>query len=327
MKRLQNRIAESRYALPLTALYAIGVWQLAGLTDQRLYVQLATLAVSTYLMVELNNSNALIRIYSRMVSCAFLMLTAMVPFLFRSFPCELLMLCIITFYTIILQTYQDKHSPGLTFYAFLCLGIASVVYVKVLYFVPFIWILMASRLQAFSGRMLVASLLGLIAPWWFIVTWCFFNGDWTWLATHFEQLYTFEPPFGNLRSVADGVWPVAFSQQPATGLQLLISIAFVLLLSLIGTVHYLRNNSRDKIRTQMIFEMIIILQLLTTAFAIVQPSQASMLLTILIINASVLAGHFIALTNTRLTNILFCLLVATCLLITAYNLWTPSLPF
>ena len=358
MKRLQNKIAESRYALPLTALYALGVWLVgppfrppeggnpgADLSSSLLplpsYLLLLTsylsplfLAVSTYLMVELNNANALTRIYSRMVSCAFLVLTSLSPLFFRSLQCELLMLCVITFYTIILHTYQDKQSPGLTFYAFLALGTASVVYVKVLLFVPLLWLLMGTRLFDLSPRTFVASLLGLAAPWWFIVPWCYFSGETPWLADHFTALVTFEPPHDLLPSGAWGAFTPPLGERLRVG-ELCsgmagrgssLSLPFVLLLSLIGTVHYLRHSSQDKIRTQMIFEMIIILQLATAVFALVQPSEAPVLLAILIVNASVLIGHFIALTSTRLTNILFCLLVAASLLITASNLWMLSLP-
>ncbi len=313
IKRLQNRIAESRYALPLAALYVMGVWYLYGAVEQKLYIPFATLIVSTYLMVELNNANALIRIYSRMVSCSFLMLTTMASFLFSSLRCELVMLCVITFYTIILHTYQDKSAPGLAFYAFLSLGIASVIFVKILFFVPFLWLLMGFRLLAFSPRMFIASLLGLIAPYWFILPWCFYRGDLSWLTAHFTELTTFEQLFGGLPMVVDE--------------HLWITIAFVIFVSFIGIVHFLRNSSMDKIRTQMIYEMLIILQLLTITFAVLQPSQADVLLGILIINASILIAHFIALTNTKLTNIMFCILVTLVLLITGYNLWMPSLLF
>ena len=150
MKRFQNKVAESRYALTLMAIYALGVWYLGGLVENQLYLQLAFLGVSTYLMMEINNSNALIRIYSRMVSCSFLALTSMATFLFPSLRESIVQLCLITSYTIIFHIYQDKDSPGLMFYAFLCLGIASVLFIQVLYFVPLLWLLIGFKMMAFS---------------------------------------------------------------------------------------------------------------------------------------------------------------------------------
>ena len=64
-KRLQNRVAESRFAFPVAVVYAAVVWMMAGLVGSSLYLQLGVFAVSTLMMVTLNNTNALIRIYSR----------------------------------------------------------------------------------------------------------------------------------------------------------------------------------------------------------------------------------------------------------------------
>ena len=68
-KRIKNRIAGSRFAFPVMAVYGIVVWLLAGAAGEMWWAQFAMYAVSTLLMVMLNNSNSLIRIYSRMVSC------------------------------------------------------------------------------------------------------------------------------------------------------------------------------------------------------------------------------------------------------------------
>ena len=62
IKRLQNRISESKMALPITTFYGILVWMAAGLFHEGWWIQFALFALSTYLIVELNNSNALIRI-------------------------------------------------------------------------------------------------------------------------------------------------------------------------------------------------------------------------------------------------------------------------
>lgn len=84
IKRAQNRIAQSRWSLPVTAIYGILVFLLSGMAEQRLWPQLLIVSASTMMMVVLNNSNSLIRIYSRMVSCSFCAAMFMMPFLFTS---------------------------------------------------------------------------------------------------------------------------------------------------------------------------------------------------------------------------------------------------
>ena len=69
----------------------------------------------------------------------------------------------------------------------------------------------------------------------------------------------------------------------------------------------------DKIRTRMIFEMFITIDILTIIFIILQPQHINTLLTIMIVNTSCLFAHYIALTKTRVTNIVcilaFCLTI------------------
>ena len=70
----------------------------------------------------------------------------------------------------------------------------------------------------------------------------------------------------------------------------------------------------------MIYEMLITLAAFTAALAVLQPANAGQLTGILIVNASILAGHFFALTCTRFTNIAFILLALLALAATAFNM-------
>ena len=79
-KRRQERIATSRLTLPLTALYGAVVALLAGAVQQGLWVQTACLFIATETIAMLNNHYSLTRVYSRMLSCTYLMLSAAVCF-------------------------------------------------------------------------------------------------------------------------------------------------------------------------------------------------------------------------------------------------------
>ena len=311
MKRFQNKVAESRYALPLMAMYALGIWLLGGLAEGKWYPQFAMLMLSTYLMVELNNTNALLHMYSRMVSCTFLALTSMAVFLFPSVKVAICMLSVIMFCTLIFHTYQDKESPGLTYFAFLCLGIASCVFIQIVLFVPFIWLMMAFYLMAFSSKMLWASLLGLITPYWFTTGIAFYLDKQDLLITHFKSLISFQPIFDYSY--------LTINQQ--------ITFVFVLLMALISIIHYLWKNRLDRIRTRMIYHFFIMFDLLIILFIILQPQHFSVLFGLMIVCTSPLIAHFIAHTQSRLSNITFYGLLLITLLLTALNLWTYSSTF
>ena len=168
MKRIQNRLAESRYALPFVAVVAVAVYLAAGLFTHNLWAEFGMLMLATYLMVLMNNHHALIRIYSRMVSCAFLVFSMTSLFLFPHIQSGVAALGFATFYTLLFHSYQDKQATGIVFYAFVCLGVVSMIWMRVLWLLPVLWILLATKMLAFSSRTLLASLMGLTLPYWLV---------------------------------------------------------------------------------------------------------------------------------------------------------------
>ena len=77
--------------------------------------------------------------------------------------------------------------------------------------------------------------------------------------------------------------------------------------------------------------MFITVDIATVVFIIMQPQHFDILIRIAIVNTSPLIGHFISLTNTKLTNItcIVLMIIALSIPIVTYflGLWTPSLTF
>jgi len=261
-------------------------------------------------MMELNNINVLIRIYSRMVSCSFLLLTAMAAMTFCDMQGSIVQLCMISFYMAIFQAYQDKEAPGWVFYAFFCLGLASLTFIQIVFFVPFLWIMQGRYLMAMSWRNFWAGIVGLITPYWFIGAYYVISNQTESLVKHFLAIADFQPLFVYQKDE-----------------HLMVTLGFVVILGIIGSIHFLRNSFFDKIRTRMIYYMLMSMLFLAVVFIVLQPQHARVLLRIITISSSILIAHYIALTKTRLTNISFILIVILTLILTVYNLWIPSLLF
>lgn len=304
MKRLQNRIATSRWALPVTVAYGLVISLAAGLLMENMWLNFALLIVSTVMMAELNNSNALIRIYSRMVSCSFLVMTSMSLFLFRTINVAVVQITFITFLLFLLRTYQKPNATGLTFYAFCALGIGSIVFPQILLFLPVLWIVMAVCMQSFSPRVLLSSVFGIITPYWFVVAWLIYTDNINWLGSHFLSVFQFGKPF-----FAAGV-----------GLHEWLTFAFVLLCAIIGGVHFVLFSYQDRIRIRMIYELFITLNCITVIFAILQPQHFDFLLGMSIVLTAPLIGHWLALTHSRLSNIVSMVLAAIAFGLTLFNL-------
>lgn len=291
--------------MPIITLYGIGVWLLAGVLTNHWWWQLACFAITTYLMVELNNINALIRIFSRMVSSAFIALTCCACFLFPNLHEAIMLTCLTAFIVLLFQTYQNKDAAGITYYAFLLFGVTSMVYVHILFFLPLIWLMMITNTMSLSWRTWTASLFGLLTPYWFGIVWLIYQHDYTLVIEHFSALAVFDEPF-NLYGVTTG--------QKAT-------LALVVLMAVIGSIHFIRKNYLDKIRIRMFYGFFMWMDLAALVFLLLQPQHFNAMLLIMILNTSPLIAHFAALTSTKLTNIVFLALSMATLFLTAYNLW------
>ena len=121
---------------------------------------------------------------------------------------------------------------------------------------------------------------------------------------HFAELAQFEP----------------LLQYEALDIHRIATFGLVVLLAVIGITHYMRNSYQDKIRTRMIFEMFITVDILSFVFIILQPQHFDNLLPIIIVNTSCLFAHYVALTRTWLTNVTFIVMCLATLGLTIFNL-------
>lgn len=306
IKRTQNRIAESRWALPICAAYTLLICLISGLFSEGIWAQLALTVIATLLMVELNNRNSLIRIYSRMVSCSFLVMTMMTPHKIESIDGCIVSMCFVAFYLALCNAYQDKKATGYVLWAFAAIGVASIVWIQILLFIPVLWVLTATNILAMSLRTFVASILGVIMPYWFLSAYYIYIGDIMPIVDHIATIANFEPLFIYKNCSINDFLP----------------LCFIILLAITGSIHFLRTSYKDKIRTRMIYEMFITMTVATIVLIILQPQHANIATHLLIISTAPLIGHFLALTSTKITNIASLAIMATALVITALNLWT-----
>lgn len=307
IKRFQNRIAESRRLLPIVAVICGTIWVVSGLGNDTMLASFACMVLSTFLMAELNNANALIRIYSRMVSCTFLVFSTMAMYELSTFHPAMVILCFTGYYLASFHCYQVSDATGWTFYAYLCLGLASVFYIHILFFLPLLWIIMGTKLMSLGVKTFCASLLGIVTPYWFLAAYYAATNRLSDLVGHFMSISEFAEigDYGML-DIHD-----------------LVTVAFISITALLGIIHFLRTSSNDKIRTQMLYEIFIIVNLASMAFLALQPQLYDMLVGIIIVNTSPLIAHYITLTHTKLTNIVTIFLIIVSVLITTYNLWIP----
>ncbi len=295
------------------AIVSIVTWLISGLFQKGLWPQLACFTASVYLMVELNNGNALLRIRSRMVSSTFIVLMCMCSFLFNTLSGAAVLLCVIAQTLILFTTYQNARFIGRIYYAFLCIGVASLLFVQSLYFVPVILILMATQLQSLSGRGLLGAVLGLLTPYWFALLWLVYMQDFTPLADHFTNLL---PPTSNL---SPHTIPPYLGHWAA--------IVYIVVLLIAGAVHFWQKSYEDSIRIRLLYGYFITMAAMSMLLTALQPQFLDIFLGLSIFFSSPVIAHFLTFTRGKLSNIIFIIVTIIAAAIIVLNLWMPSFNF
>lgn len=291
--------------LPTAAIVSVLLQLTGGLPTPAEWVSLACFALTCYLMVELSNGNSLLRVRSRMVTSTFIVLSGAAGCLFGTVNEALLQLFAVIAVFVLFTTYQDSASPGRTFYAFVALGVAGLLFVPTLYYVPVIWILMGLRLQSLSLRTWTASLLGVLTPCWLVFAWLFYQQDLQLLADHFALSghWTFPPVYASV-----GVWQW-------------VALLFTLMLAATGAIHFWTHSYEDKIRIRHLYGFFTTITVVTTVFIALLPNYFGQLMRLLLITASPLTAHFFAHTSSRLTNILFIVVIILAFAVTLLNIF------
>ncbi len=290
--------------------YSVIIWLLAGMMVDGWWLQFVCFAASCYLVLLINNTYVLIRVYSRMVSCAFIALMCMNCFLFPSMEGGFAQVCLtgslLTFFSI----YQDQQAPARMYYAFLLWSLASIPAVHVLWFVPLLWIFTYTNLMSLSFRNWTASVLGLLTPYWFWFCWQLYKQDLSPIADHFAPLVP--------------QWEPLMITSASLLTPKLATAAFCLVLIIIGIVHFLRERQGDKIRIRMIFYAFIWMDLCAVAIIFLLPQLYDIAFRLMAICTAPLLGHFAALSHGKVASITFCTIIFLILLITLFNIgvWT-----
>ena len=311
MKRLQNKVAGSRALLPIALIYGTVVWLLAGLIQDGLWIQYGCFVLSVLLIMKMNNKNLLIRIFSRSVSVSFIFLFCAAVFLFHSWRGGIAQVCLIASLLLLYDCYKDNTAIDRTYYLFLLLGIGSLFDIQVFLYVPIFWLMMKVIVYSICWRTFLTSILGLITPYWLLAGWAMYH--------YRESIFT---------HLTHDFVPETFSfgVDAITSIQMGM-ILFTVFLLVISSIHFIRKSYLDKIRVRQLYYSFIMLACYSLLIIFLLPDNEGLAFRMLIVATSPLFGHFMALTNTKLTNIAFIVLTTAILLLTGFNLWTSSLHF
>ena len=240
-------------------------------------------------MIEMSRHMILLRVRSWMVTSVFMVLNACCAFTYPSIAAGAVGLCMVFSLFMLFITYQNPHDAGHTFWAYLSLGGASIFFVQVLYLMPLLWVLTIFLLQSFNWRTWVASLLGILAPYWLLSPIFIYRQDFDTIANHFAGLVSIQMP-----EDADMLTPIK-----------IVVLALIALLTTISALHFWRESYKERIRTRQIYNFMQWLGLAVCVFILLQPQHYDILIRIVLICASPYIAHFFTVTHSKIVNYLF----------------------
>lgn len=307
--KIHTIVATSGFILPVAALIATLLWVAENVYDWSRLLGWLFCGINTYLWIETNNTHALMRVRSLMTPSLFVLLVGITVYLHQLqdawFVCTFML---ISYYQLF-QSYQNPSDVGAVFHAFLCIGLGSLFFPQLLYFVPFYLWYSVVFLRSLSLRGFCAALVGTVLPYWFAGAYCLAAGKTGWLLEHFSRLIVFQP-FDRMLYASLSVTDM-------------ISLAVLVFLVLIGSGHYLKTCFNDKIKTRMFYYLIIAQELLLLIFILLQPVHFRILYVLFLMNTAPILAHYFVFAKGRFSLILFLCMLMSFFIIAVLNLWIP----
>ena len=310
---IQQRAVSSQFTLPFISVIGCIVWFLlkpTGVTWTSLLLALVASALAVYMLAEFNSRNVLLRVSSRVISSLLVvLLTITLPLHSFQTGYVTMLLSLFSFFPFFLM-YQSP-SPALTFVAYLALALSSFVFPAMLLLVPFYWMSQA-YMRGMTFRCLVASLLALLVPYWIYLGILVYLDDYETIQ-HVAARFSPAAIGGQHWLLRLAEWSIVQTAQ----------FLYVLLFLLVGLVDFYIKSHYDKTRVRIIYN-IIIMHALVVVLLLLCAGAFYQLLPLLMVDAAIVGGHFVAQTQNRFSLIFVWVMLLAGVALIAISYITPQ---
>lgn len=310
----RKKFTEGTGALPIVWLLTAIAWILPNFQDRYLWLGLALLSLMTYVVIEWNNQNQLLRVRSRMNSVVFLSFMCAFPQLHAVSLHWIPAFCLLAAYFVLFRGYGQISGRGTLFHAFLLLGIGSLVFPPLLLFLPFFYTSAGRQLRILSFSSFCAGFWGYILPYWLAAGIVFVLSSFS-LSAQFTSFFT---PYLQLPDYS------------SIKISSCVGVACVVFLGGISILHFLRTAYNDKIRTRQYYYVLLVQQLPLLSLWALYPNSFDILMPIQIVLLTPFISHYFTLAKGRLVDLFFAFSIALLATLAVFNyldLWMQFLPF
>ena len=177
----------------------------------------------------------------------------------------------------IYQLFTSYHNPeavGNAYNAALILGIGSLLWIHILWFIPLFWFGMYN-FRSLNIRTLAASFLGVGTVYWFVFGWCVWQNDFT----------AFTLPFSTL-------FKIRFLMIDLAGWLDWIGVAYLVLLAVAASLNIVLHEYEDNLRTRQFLSFLIALTIWIFGLFVLYEQSSEELLEMVCMPVSILLAHF-----------------------------------
>ena len=315
----QHQIATGRTTFPVAVLISIALWVVPFENKTELLSLLAG-GITTYLLIELNTTFALIRTRTEMPSALFICLYSSLLFLHPyQHTCWTQLFFMGTLFGLF-KSYESKNAPIHIFHAFLCLGLGSLLINDLIWLAPLVFFAMIG-LRSMKARCFFAGLFGLVIPYWVILGYYLFmdlSGQISLEGLGISQLLN--QHFGDMIPLGTTLEGIR-NEYHELGLVKGLSYAAILVISIVGTAcsHY--NSFNDKVRTRSFIGALVPLEIGIVLLGLIHPALVDALFPIQIVFASLTCSYLFSLIFTRFVGYFLLIVLGITVGILALNMW------
>ena len=300
--KFQIEVTTGRFTLPVVILVCLFLW-LVSVRHWGDWVIMGIVVAISYVMIEINTAFSLIRVRTAYPVCMYAFLASSMFFLHPYGVSSWAPLAFLLAVSQLFASFESSSASAYIFNTFFFLSLGTLAWPQMIYFCP-LFLLGMIPFRSMSAKTLMAALLGLFTPYWFLFGY----------AVWFDQMSLFYAPWMEMIQF----YPIGYGH---LGWNEIASWVITGLLLVIGCVHFWQVAYMDRTRTRIYHSFLTFVGLFALLFSILQPSFLHELMQMELICASFLMGHLFTLTRNRFSGILFMVTFVVFILFSLYNLW------
>lgn len=289
MRNFRKNVTTTRATLLIAVVLSVVVLAIKDMFGHVEWSACPFLALSTYLMLELNTRHSLMRARSTMVSSTFLTLTLMTFLSELSIKQAAVTSLFILSLVIIFYAYHQHRAQMQLSFAFAVISIGSLFYVEILYFIPIYLITLMVYVLRLNLKGFSAVIVALLFPYWIALPFKLYDRNLDDCVAHFMPL-------------ADISSSMSYD---AITLGTAICYFFLFVLYIVGMTHFIMFSFKEKIQTRQYFNLFSVLSLCLFVAIAVLPGIREWAMPWLIVVVSPLVAHLFTFSDSRIANYTF----------------------